>query len=132
MAVVRSTLIQFQCLLQGWCEFSFRRNFFRIIENKWDIKDIQILPGAIREGLHHNAFITKKFTHYETSRTLKLDIFKMLDNKNIGKLFLKYKLLFWDQANSSSNQSWILILQVPIRRTSLPLSPSLSNFTIAN
>ena len=29
----------------------------------------------------------------------------MPDNKNIGKLFSKYELLFLDQANSSSNAS---------------------------
>ena len=70
------------------------------------MKYIQILPGAIGEGLHHNVFITQKFTHYKTSRTLKLDVFKIItDNKNIGKLFSKYELLFLDQANSSSNPS---------------------------
>ena len=40
-----------------------------------------------------------------TSRTLKLDVFKIPDNKNIEKLFSKYELLFLDQANSSSNLS---------------------------
>ena len=31
---------------------------FPIMENKWDIKYIQILPDGIGEGLHHNIFIT--------------------------------------------------------------------------
>ena len=75
---------------------------FPIIENKWNIKYIQILPGAIGEG---NVFITWKFAHYKTSHTLKLVVFKIPDNKNIGKLFSKYELLFLDQANSSSNAS---------------------------
>ena len=64
-------------VVEGWCEFSFRRKlkkasfngdsneqiinvkkkFMSIIENKWDIKYIQILPG-IGEGLHHDIFIT--------------------------------------------------------------------------
>ena len=77
---------------------------FPIIEKKWDIKYIQILSGAIEESLH-NVFITWKFTHYKTSRTLKLDVFKIPDNKNTEKLFSKYELLFLDQANSSSNAS---------------------------
>ena len=76
---------------------------FPIIENKWDIKYTQALPGTIREGLHHNVFITEKSTHYKTSRTLKHDVFKIPDTKNIEKLFPKYELLFLDQANSSSN-----------------------------
>ena len=78
-----------------------------------------MLPGAIGEGFHHNVFITQKFTHYKTSRTLKLDVLKISDNENTEKLFLKYEQLFLDQANSSSNPSQILILQLPIRRTSL-------------
>ena len=69
------------------------------------MKYIQILPGATGEGLHHNVFITQKYNHYKTSPTLKLDVFKIPDNKNIGKLFLTYELLFLDQANSSSNPS---------------------------
>ena len=78
---------------------------FPIMENKWDIKYIQILPDGIGEGLHHNIFITQKITHYKTSRTLKLDVLKIADNKNIEKLFSKYELFFLDQANSSSNLS---------------------------
>ena len=66
-------------------------------------------------------FITKKFTQCETSRILKIDVFKILDNKNIGKLFSKYELLSLDQENSSSDSSQIL-----------PPSSSLSNFTLAN
>ena len=69
------------------------------------MKYIQILPGAIVEGLHHKVFITQKFTHCKTSRTLKFDAFKIPDNKIIGKLFSKYELVFLDQANSSSNPS---------------------------
>ena len=67
------------------------------------MKYIQILPGAVGEGLHHNIFITQKFTHYKTLQTLKFDIFKIPDNKNIGKSFSKYELVFLDQANSTSN-----------------------------
>ena len=77
-------------------------------------------------------FITKKFTQCKTSRTLKIDVFEMSDNKNFEKLFSKYELLFLDQANSSSNPSQILIQQFPIPRASLPPSPSLPNFTSAN
>ena len=55
----------------------------------------------------------------------------MTVHKNIGKSFSKYELFFLDQANSSSDPSQILILQLPIPRTSQPLSPSLSNFTQA-
>ena len=37
----------------------------------------------------------------KTSRILQINVFEMPDNKNIGKLFPKYELLFVDQANSS-------------------------------
>ena len=57
-----------------------------------------------------NVFITKKFSQCKTSRTLKIDGFEIPDNKIIGKLFSKYKVLFLDQANSSSHPSQILIL----------------------
>ena len=30
-----------------------------------------------------------------------MDVFKILDNENIGKLFSKYELLFLDQGDSS-------------------------------
>ena len=77
-------------------------------------------------------FITKKFTQCKTSRTLIIDVLKIPDNKNIGKLFPKYELLFLDHANSSSDPSQILTEQFPIPRVSLPSSPSLSHFTLAS
>ena len=70
-------------------------------------------------------FISNKFTQCKTSHTLKIDVFEIPDNKSIGKLFSKYELLFLSQANSSSDPSQILILQFPIPRAFLPLSPSL-------
>ena len=39
---------------------------------------------------------TSIFTQFKTTRTLKLDVFKILDNKYIKKLFSKYELLFLD------------------------------------
>ena len=75
---------------------------------------------------------TNKFTLCKISCTLKIDVFEIPDNKNIGKLFSKYEMLFLDQANSSSDPSQILIIQFSIPRPSLPPSPSLSNFTLAN
>ena len=63
---------------------------------------------------------------------LKINVFEIRGNKNIGKLFSKYELLFLGQANPSSDPSQILILQFPIPRASLPPSPSLSHFTPAN
>ena len=65
-------------------------------------------------------FITKKFTQCKTSCTLKIDVFEILDNKNVEKLFSKYDLLFLDQLNSSSDLSQILILQFPIPRAFQP------------
>ena len=62
---------------------------------------------------------------------MKIDVFKISGNKNIGNLFLKYELLFFDQANSSSDLSQTSIPHLLICRASLPLSPSLSNFTLA-
>ena len=74
------------------------------MESKWNVKYIQILPapteGATEnnvEGLNYQVFITQNFAQYKTSRTLKIDLFKIPDNKNIGKLFAKHKLLFLDQ-----------------------------------
>ena len=63
-----------------------------------------------------NICITKKRTRYKLSSALKTDVFEIPDNKNIGKLFPKYELLFLDQAKSSSDPSEILILQFPIPR----------------
>ena len=116
-----------------------KENSLAITENKWDVKYIQILPapteGAtenIGEDMHQKVFITQKFTQCKASRTLRIDVFKIPDNKNIRKLFSKYKLLFLDEADSSQDPSQILILQFAIPRASLPPSPSLSNFTLTN
>ena len=40
--------------------------------------------------------INKKYTQWETSRTLKIGVFKLLGNTNIEKLFSKYKTFFLD------------------------------------
>ena len=56
-------------------------------------------------------FVAKKFTQFKTSRTLKIDLFEIPDNRNIEKLFSNYELLFLDQANFSSDVSQILMLQ---------------------
>ena len=64
----------------------------------------------------------------KTSRILQINVFEMPDNKNIGKLFPKYELLFLDQANSSSDPSQIFILRFLIPRAPLPLC---KNFTLA-
>ena len=64
--------------------------------------------------------VTWKFTNVKNrilSRILKIDVFKISDNKGIGKLFSKYELLFLDQANSSSDPCQVLILQSSITRT---------------
>ena len=68
----------------------------------------------------------------KTSFTLKTDVLEIPDNKHIGKLFSKYKLLFLDQANSISEPSQILILQFPIPRDFLSSLQSLFNFALAN
>ena len=75
--------------------------------------------------LLEKVFINKKFTQCKTSGTLKIDVVEIPDNKNIGLVFL-------NQANSCSYPSQILIRQFPAPGTSLPLSPSLSTFTLAN
>ena len=107
-----------------------------IIEHKRDINYIQILLAQIQQKVPRKilekVFITKNCTQCKTSHTLKTGVFVLSDNKKIGKLFSKYKLLFLDQANSSSKSSQILMQQYPIPRVSLPRSPSLSNFTLAN
>ena len=87
--------------------------------------------------------ITNEFIQSKTSRTLKVGVFAIPYNKNIGKLFSKYELLLLDQADSSSDPSQILILWFLIPRAFPPPSPSctlfyqvfhhlLSSFTLAN
>ena len=49
-----------------------------------------------------------------------MDVFEIPGNKNIAKLFSKYKLLFLNQANSCSDPSQILMLQFPTPGASLP------------
>ena len=82
------------------------------------------------EGATEN--ITKTCTQRKTLHALKIDLFELSDNKNIGKLLSKYELFFLDQADFSSDPSQILILQYPIPTASLSPSPSLSNFPLAN
>ena len=77
-------------------------------------------------------FVINKFSQCKTSRTLKINVFKTTDKKNFGKLFSKYKLLFLDQGNSSSDPSQILIIQLLVPRASLPPSLSLLNFNLAS
>ena len=64
----------------------------------------------VLQKILEKVFINKKFTQNKTSRTLKIDVFKIPDIKNIGNLFSKYKLLFLDHINSSCDRSQILIL----------------------
>ena len=66
-----------------------------VIENKWGVRYIQILP-APAEGATENIGKSFLFTPCKTSRILKIDVFKILDNKSIRKLLLKYELLFLD------------------------------------
>ena len=63
-------------------------------------------------------FITNKCTQCKTSRSLKIDIFEITDNKIIAKLFSKYELLLVDQANFSSDPSQTLILRFPMPKAS--------------
>ena len=77
-------------------------------------------------------FITEKFTQCKTSLTLKINVFEMPNNKNVGKLFSKCELLFLHKANSSGDPSQILILQFPILRASRTPLPSMSNVTLSN
>ena len=62
-----------------------------IIEKKLDINYIQTLPAQIQQNMLRkilgNAFITEKCTQCKTPHTLKIDVFELLDNKNIGNLF---------------------------------------------
>ena len=106
------------------------------IENKWDIKYIETLLAQIQQKvlrkILEKVFITKKYVQSKNSHTLKTDVFELPDNKNIGKLFSKYELLFVDQANFCSNLFQVLIPQYPIPSACLFPLPSLSNFTLAN
>ena len=64
------------------------------------------------------------FSQSKNSCTLKIYVFEIPDNKNIGYLFSKYKLLSLGQANSSFDLSQMLTLRFTIPRASLPPSPS--------
>ena len=77
-------------------------------------------------------FINKKFTQRKTLRTLQIDVFEILDNENIRKLFSKNGLLFLDQVNSNLDLSQMLTPQFLTPRASLPPSLSLSYFILAN
>ena len=67
-------------------------------------------------------FITRKYAQRKILHTLKIDVFELQDNKNIGK----YELFSLDQASFISDPSQILILQYPFPTISLNLSSSLS------
>ena len=76
--------------------------------------------------------MTKKCTQCKSSHTLKTDVFELPENKNIGKLFSKYEVLFLDQANFSSNPFQELLLIHSIPRASLLPLPSPLNFNHAS
>ena len=76
--------------------------------------------------------LLRNLLNVKTSRTLKIDVFEISDNKHIGKLFSRYKLLFLDQANSISDPSQILIIEFPVPRDFLSPLPSLFNFALAD
>ena len=68
---------------------------------------MKILPTQqkVTREILEKVFIYKNFTQCKTLRVLKIDVFEISDNKNIGKIFSKYELLFLNQANSSSDPS---------------------------
>ena len=66
-----------------------------IIQSKWDINYIQTLPAQIQQVLRkilEKAFITKKWSKRKTLHALKVDLFELSGDKNIGKLLSKYEL----------------------------------------
>ena len=72
--------------------------FLSAITEKIDIKQIQILFAQVEQKvlwkILGNTFITKKYNQCKTPRTLKIVVFELPNNKNIGKLFSKYVLFF--------------------------------------
>ena len=65
----------------------------------------------------------KKCTQFKISHTLKTDVFQLLDNKNVRKLFPNYETFFLDQAIIKMLEncflimkrfSWIKLIQVLI------------------
>ena len=66
---------------------------------------------CLKRGCHGKY---QKLTQCKTSRILQIDVFEIPDNKDIGKLFSKYELPILDQANSSSDPSQMLILQLEL------------------
>ena len=53
-------------------------------------------PTKVLWKILRKVFITKKCTQYKASQTLKIDVFELIDNKNIRKLFSKYELFSLD------------------------------------
>ena len=89
------------------------------MENKQDIKYIQILP-APTEGATKILELVK-FTQCKTLRTLKIDVFEIPHNKSIGKLFSKLDNTFNNDSifnakytDFSTKQKELLHFQSPI------------------
>ena len=139
VALMRSAVILIQCLLNSAlaenskepsspiisteASFNYDSNekfliwisLSAVIENKWHVNYIQTLPAQIQQKMLRKilekVFITKTCTQCKTSHTLKTDVFELPDNRNIGKLFSKYELIFLDQTNFSYIPFQVLILQ---------------------
>ena len=60
-------------------------------------------------GQYWRSSLLRNLLNVKHPGTLKIDAIEIQDNKNIGKLFSKYELLFLDQADSSSDASQMLI-----------------------
>ena len=71
-----------------------------IVENKRDKNHIHTLLAQVQQKvlwkILSKDFITKKCTQCKTSTKLRIDVFKLLDNKNIVKWFSKYETFFLD------------------------------------
>ena len=66
-------------------------------------------PNRRCYGQYWRSSLLRNLLNVKHPRTLKIDAIEIQDNKNIGKLFSKYELLFLDQTNSSSDASQMLI-----------------------
>ena len=53
-------------------------------------------PAEGATKISEKIFITTKYFQYKTSHTLKIDVFELLDDKNIGKLCSKCETFFLD------------------------------------
>ena len=76
-------------------------------ENLKEPSSSTILPKASFNGHSIEETLNVKFTQCKTSHTLKIYVFKLPDNENIGKVFSKYFFFLFIITYTSANYTKI-------------------------